>query len=430
MKIMCAGRGGASVHVLTRACAKTAEVFVLARRPNPGAMRIATKSFIFEKITPSAAALWALKEGIEYSIITDWPSISAGFADALEKVGVKVATATKEQCECCTDREKLSEIIESSTKHHLPHKITKDVDEALSFAKEIGSVFISPVKMKGYFDYYFWNHKKDSTTIAKKAIAKVISKHGEAYLRGRETGQAFAVYGFSNGKSMKFSPIIYSENRLYEENQGPGTKGMGSYTAEQLFFLSEAQKEEVYDAVKRASKKLLEHGYKGVAKFGWHVGKNISFETMVPAIWVPDGINALSLINGDLVDVVVRMANEEPFELEFKNRASIAKVYVPVGFPKITQPREVKINEMEIIRSGALLLHHNVSEANRALYSGKGRSLVLYAEGNTLEEAYSKIANAEKGISGVWGRKDIGNVRIIADKERKLKESIEEIEEG
>ncbi|GIT57159.1 MAG: hypothetical protein Ct9H300mP18_05880 [Candidatus Neomarinimicrobiota bacterium] len=59
---------------------------------------------------------------------------------------------------------------------------------------------------------------------------EIIDKGGKFVIEEKFIGEEFSLMSFCDGKSLKHMPIVQDHKRAYENDTGPNTGGMGTYT--------------------------------------------------------------------------------------------------------------------------------------------------------------------------------------------------------
>ena len=236
----------------------------------------------------------------------------------------------------------------------------------------------------------------------------------EEFLTGREV----SVFGITDGNHL--SPLIAAcdYKRLLNDNLGPNTGGMGSYSPPEFWSesLSNTIRNEIMIPTINAMKSIG-HPFKGVLYAGiilTNIGpKVLEFNCRFGD---PEAVVILPRLKSDPVKLFYAMAEGSlnNYELEWSNRACVAIVLASKGYPEHYQTG-IQITGLEKISPDATVFHAGtkspVSPPNttaRILTNG-GRVLTIMASGESIENAREKayLGVNKVTFSGAHYRTDI-----------------------
>jgi Phosphoribosylamine-glycine ligase len=132
----------------------------------------------------------------------------------------------------------------------------------------------------------------------------------------------------------------------------------------------------------------------------------------------PEGMNILTLMNGDSVDLLFRIANAEisGAKINFRKNATTLKYLVPPGYGVNPEPGNLNVNLAELPEHVKVYYSSVNGDLTNVVMTGS-RSLAILAEGNTIEESSE---NVEKNLWRVNGkfkiRHDIGTYEMLQNK--------------
>lgn len=241
---------------------------------------------------------------------------------------------------------------------------------------------------------------------------KIFGKSGdkiviEEFMEGPE----ISCLCFTDGISIV--PMISSmdHKRIYDDDKGPNTGGMGTI-APNPYFTEEIKKEcmeKIFLPTINAMKKE-NRIFKGCLFFGLMLTKEgpkvIEYNARFGD---PETQVVLPLLDTDLFEIMkaVTFSKLINIDIKFKQKSACCVIMASDGYPKnyeknfeINYPKEL---ENKIFIAGA-------KETNSKLYTSSGRVLGLTSVEDTLEEAIKKTYNDIKLIDfkNAYYRKDIG----------------------
>ncbi|MFW9902621.1 MAG: phosphoribosylamine--glycine ligase, partial [Candidatus Thorarchaeota archaeon] len=227
---------------------------------------------------------------------------------------------------------------------------------------------------------------------------------------------------FVDGKNVIGSPLVQDHKRAYEDDKGPNTGGMGSYSMEDHlmpFITQEDVLEALEDMKKTVAAVKAETGveYKGFL-YGQFMKTAVGLKLIEfnSRFGDPEAMNVLPLLKGNLVDICYAILNGNLVQnFEFENKATVCKYLAPEGYPVNPKSNEeVKINKEKIKESGAKYYYASVYREEGKIFTTSSRAMGVLGIADSLEEA-EKIA--EEGVECVYGklfhRKDVGTRKLL-----------------
>lgn len=236
----------------------------------------------------------------------------------------------------------------------------------------------------------------------------------EEFLSGREV----SVFGITDGSHL--SPLIAAcdYKRLLDDNLGPNTGGMGSYSPPEFWSdsLSDTIRQEIMTPTINAMKKMG-HPFKGVLYAGIILTekgpKVLEFNCRFGD---PEAVVILPRLKSDPVELFYAMAKGslDKYELEWSNKACVAVVLASKGYPENYQTG-IPITGLDKIPTDATAFHAGTkslmpsSDKPTQFLTNGGRVLTIMASGESIElarkKAYSSVNKVK--FSGAHYRTDI-----------------------
>ena len=235
----------------------------------------------------------------------------------------------------------------------------------------------------------------------------------EEHLQGTEA----SVFAFTDGKTIAVLPTARDYKRIHDDDEGPNTGGMGSYSP------NVAMTESIMDQVVGQILVPVVHAlnregrtYKGVLYAGLMLTKggpkvlefNVRFGD-------PETQPVMMRLNTDLVDLMDAVIDErlEGMELDYDERPACSVVLASEGYPGPTRVGR-PIEGLDAVEAGddLQIFHAGTAfsrEGDHVITSG-GRVLAATALGKTHEDARARAYAAVEKISfqGAQYRRDIG----------------------
>ncbi|MFH0776238.1 MAG: phosphoribosylamine--glycine ligase [Patescibacteria group bacterium] len=439
MKFLLIGNG-AREHAIGAAVVRSPqkpELIVFADKINPGLQKLAT---VYQKVD-SLTDLDSLqklveREKPELAVVGPEAPIAAGAADLLEKSGVGVVAPRKSSARLESSKGFTRELLQ---KYDIPgnpefavfegnDEITRTAIQ--NFMQSLGGQFVvkadglksgKGVKVVG--DHL--NGIEDGLHYAMSCVAE----DGRVVIEEKLVGEEFSAMFLTDGKTLAALPVSQDHKRAFEDDKGPNTGGMGTYSDENnsLPFLQQsdlAVAREITQKVLDALQKETGETFRGVMYGGFIATKNgIKLIEYNARFGDPEAMNVFPILKTDFIEVCRKVAEGKLAELplEFEKKATVVKYLVPEGYPNIpVSGQEIKIlglpENCEIFYAAVDV------DADGRILTGTSRAIAVVGIATNLTAA-ERIS--EEGVSKIEGRlfhrRDIGTPALVAKRIAHLK---------
>lgn len=362
---------------------------------------------------------------VDFVVIGPEAPLVVGIVDALEKseipcVGPKIEAAQLEGSKIFTRG-----LLE---KYKIPSNILSkqffSMDGVASYIKDMGkeNIVVKPDGLTGgkgvkvYGDHLF--SKNDIVAYCHELIQK---KSG-FLLEEKCEGEEFTIQTFVDGKKVIGTPLVQDHKRAYENDEGPNTGGMGSYSM-QDHLMPFIDKNDVDKALKdmtlvvNAVKKETGVQYKGFL-YGQFMKtvKGIKLIEFNVRFGDPEAMNVLPLLENNFNDICMEIIDKKlSSDIKFKRMATVCKYLAPKGYPISPKKDElVEINRKKLADIGAKFYYASVYKEQEKIYTTTSRAMGILGIADNLEQA-EKIA--EQGVRCIKGnlfhRKDVGTLKLL-----------------
>jgi phosphoribosylamine--glycine ligase / phosphoribosylformylglycinamidine cyclo-ligase len=256
----------------------------------------------------------------------------------------------------------------------------------------------------------------DNAEEAKVAVKRILvdKEFGDAgrqlIIEERLTGKEVSVLAFCDGKTVKLMPPVRDHKRVFDNDEGPNTGGMGAFTPlpdVDTKMLERIRKNVLeptvtamnaqgtpYSGVLYAGIMLTSDGPK-VLEFNCRFGDP---ETQV----------ILPLLKNDLLEVLLACLDGtlDKVNLEWRKEACVTVVAASKGYPG-DYPKGLPIS---LPVTNELIFHAGTVEKNHEILTSGGRVLAVTSLGSSLEEARDNAYDTLAAIhfDGMHYRRDIG----------------------
>jgi len=421
VKVLVVGSGGrenAIVDALARSAYKP-KIYAAMGNLNPGIRRNAADYLLEKETNVPVIAQYAEDKGIDFAVIGPEAPLSEGLVDELFDRGIPSASPTKNAARLEFDKAWTRIFMARNNIKGMPRfKVYDNIGDAYRYLEEYPDSVIKPAGLTGGKGVkVMGEHLK--TPEEGKAYLEQVLKDGRVVIEERLEGEEVTIQAFVDGRNVIPMPTVQDHKRAYENDTGPNTGGMGSYTdhTEILPFMYLEDYNEGVDIMKatvEALKKEMGIVYKGTLYGQFMITadgmKVIEYNARFGD---PEAMNVLSLLKTDFVEICQAMIDGslDKMDIEFERSATVCKYVVPKGYPEHPH-RDSPLTVEE--KPEYKVFYASVNEKNGEVYTTSSRSLAIVGVADTIHEA--EIL-AEMGLSNVHGefhcRHDIGKEALI-----------------
>ena len=421
MKVLVVGSGGrenAIVDALARSAYKP-KIFAAMGNLNPGIMRKATDYLLEKETNVPAIAHYAEYSNVDFAVIGPEAPLAAGLVDELFDRGIPAASPTMNAARLEFDKAWTRTFMARNHINGMPRfKLYDNIDDAFRYLEEFPDSVIKPAGLTGGKGVkVMGEHLK--TLAEGKAYIEEVLKNGVVVIEDRLKGEEVTIQAFVDGKNVVPMPTVQDHKRAYEDDTGPNTGGMGSYTdhTELLPFMEKGDYDEGVEIMKAtvdALKKEFGVVYRG-ALYGQFMitADGMKVIEYNARFGDPEAMNVLTLLKTDFVEICQAMIDGslDQLDIEFERSATVCKYVVPKGYPE----RPQKDSPLTVVEKPEYQVYYaSVNERDGKIYTTSSRSLAIVGVADTIAEA--EIL-AEMGLSNVKGefhcRHDIGKESLI-----------------
>lgn len=411
MKVLVIGKGGRE-HALAWKLNQSHLVEKIYIAPgNPGTatfgINVNIKDDDIEGLTE-----FALKEGIDLTVVGPETTLALGVADAFEAKGLKIFGPKKDVARLESSKDFAKHIM---NKYNIPtgaYETFTDYEKAKAYVEKHGAPIV--IKEDGL-------KAGKGVTVAMKIeealealeIAFAIPDNKvviEEYLDGFE----FSLIALAHEDKVIPLEVGQDHKRVFDGDKGPNTGGMGVYSP-----VRRVTKEIIDASVNEIIRPTLEGLKKeGLPFTGFIFAGIMDTKDGVKTIEFnarfgdPEAEVILPRMESDLVQLILDIMDGKENKVEWSDKTTVGVVLASDGYPASSTPNEeIFIDEnME-----SHLFHMGTKEKNGHIYTNGGRVLIVVAEGDTLAEAKKKAYSDVDKIKceKLFFRHDIGAKDVV-----------------
>ena len=420
MKILVIGSGGRE-HALCRTFGQSEKVSkIFCADGNAGiaevAECVAIKPHEIEKLAEFAA-----ENQIDLTFVGGETSLSLGVTDEFEKRDLKIVGVSGKAARLESSKSFAKDFMARNYIPTAEYQTASSVAEAVEilhsgkFGDENSPVVVKADGLAAGKGVVVAATRREAVeavndlenTVGSEAVEKIVL---EECLVGREV----SLLMFADGENFALMPPVRDHKRIFENDEGANTGGMGTVTGANL--LSESEKEII---IREVIKPTLEgcraenFPLRGILFLGLMLTKdgakvleyNVRFGD-------PETQAILVRLKTDLVDVCEAIIDKslDKLTIEWQPGSSACVVLASKGYPQKAETGDV-INGLKNDFGDVEIFHAGTAKDSDGKYiTNGGRVLGVTANGKNLDEALQKSYEAASKISwnGMQFRRDIG----------------------
>lgn len=432
-KVLLIGNG-AREHAMAEALERSrheVEIYVVGGAVNPGIKDLSADYLVADVCNLDAIREFALKVKPDFCVVGPEAPIAAGVTDMLLELEIHSSSPLETVGRLESSKSFTRDLLEKYGIQGNPKfKVFYDDDGLNNFFEQLEGVgFV--VKADGLKGGKGVKVHGDHLENIEEGIAyarECLEDCGRVVVEEKLEGQEFSLMSFCDGTSIATMPASQDHKRAYEDDKGPNTGGMGTYSDanHSLPFLRDNDIRDAESITKHVARALFEETgcyFKGVMYGGFIVTKSgVKLIEYNARFGDPEAMNALPLLKTDFVDIceAIIAGNLADIDVEFEKKATVCKYIVPEGYPD----NSVKDKKIEIgkVPDGVKVYYASVNARDDGLYLCGSRAVAMVGIADDLKEAEKLAEEGVRVVTGpVFHRKDIGTPALIDKKVEMMK---------
>lgn len=415
MKLLVVGGGGRE-HAMAKKLLSSEHVETVYCAPGNAGMK--KDGIICIEIDPSdhaALIRFAKKEAIAWTIVGPELLLFNGIVDDFKKEGLEIFGPTRAATLIESSKGFAKELMAKNTVPTAEHQSFEDYEAACRYI-ETGPlpIVVKADGLTGGKGVVVAETKEAALTALEEMMLD--KKYGaqckKVLIEEFLTGEEFSLMAFVKGE--KVYPMVISQDhkRLFEEDKGPNTGGMGAYSP--VSHISEGIVEEAIERIlKPAAAGMVKNGtpFEGILYAGVIVTaegpKTIEFNARFGD---PETQVLMNRLDSDLALAITDILEDRTPELLWKKEGvSLGVIVAAEGYPgKYKTGMPLNLPDADDLTQ---LYFAGVKEEAGELVSNGGRIYLVEATGETMKDAQEKVYRALESVDtfGYVYRKDIGN---------------------
>ena len=429
---------GAREHAIASALTKAAEVDLYAamNSHNPGIMKLSKGVSFLQISDPRAVSDYAKRAGVELAVVGPEAPLVNGVVDALTELGVSCVGPTRRLASIEGDKGFCRKLLSKYGISGNPlYRVFNNPKEAEVFLRTFGPVAIKPAGLTGGKGVKVSGvdlpSKEAEIEYAREILRYKIGGSQKLVVEERLDGEEYSLQAFVDGHNVLVMPLVQDHKRAYENDSGPNTGGMGSYSDRDhlLPFVSQ----ETYEAsctimtdVVHALKNETGEDYRGVLYAQFMLARSLHEEKPTPKLIEfncrfgdPEAMNVLPLLSEEtsFLQVCERIAEGKlkPKNISFEEKATVCKYIVPAGYPQnAVAEQTISVDEKAMAEQNASFFYASVDLKDGHLVTTASRTIAVLGIADTLIAAEEIAETATRHVQGALRhRRDIGTADLI-----------------
>jgi len=400
MKVLVVGNGAREHAIVKKLAEEQIDLSVAMSKLNPG---IASLSKNVDIIELDDTLEYSKYDYIDLAFIGPESPLAAGVVDYLEDLGVSTVGPRKAAAKLEWSKSYARRVLRDNKINGNPEfKICKNIEEVKEFLNEYSEVAVKPDVLTGGKGVKITGQHLMNREEVEKYAAEQIRKDGLVVIEEKLIGREFTLQAFCDGKNLKFMPIVRDFKRAYDNDRGPNTGSMGSFSCANhdmpdLDMKSVEKGKKIMRETIEAMKKN-DNMYKGILYGGFMTTKNDTYLIEYNCRFGdPEAINVLSLLEKPLTEVGYGIIDGNLPSFGFEKKATVCVYIVPEGYP--TNPiRDQPIEIGESVKSE--IYYASVYADDEAVKTTSSRSIALLNKGDSVSEARENVYSDVDKIRG------------------------------
>jgi len=414
MKVLIIGRGGREHALCWKVKQSPLVSEVLAAPGNDGMEDVAARVPIQES-EQETLVQFALENEIALTIIGPEAPLLEGLADRFRQAGLTVFGPNRAAAEIEGSKAFAKDLMR---KHGIPtaeYAVFEDYEEARTYLQEKGAPIVvkadGPASGKGVI-------VAQTIAEAEAALREMLLEH-----RFGEASAKVVLEEFMEGEELSLMALVHGEKviplepaqdhkRAYDGDRGPNTGGMGAYSPVPHIPITIIE-QAVETILKPCARALVQEGhpFTGVLYAGLMITKDgpkvVEFNARFGD---PETQVVLPRMESDLVEVILRVLDEQRPTINWTEEAVVGVVAAAEGYPGKSETGAV-IQGLDELSPAVLVFHAGTAKNQQGQFvTTGGRAFLLASRGTTIQTAKDAAYGCLERVRcpGIYYRTDIG----------------------
>lgn len=346
-----------------------------------------------------------------FTIVGPEEPLARGIVDTFNDNNLQIFGPTKKAAILEYSKAWAKEFMKRHNINTAPFKIFDNADDAIDYVKNRSNVVVKADGLAAGKGVIVCNDEQEAIDAIDRIMVK--KEFGDAgsklIIEDRLEGEEASFIAISDGKNVLPLASSQDHKRVYDDDQGPNTGGMGAYSPVPL--IDEEMEEHIMDnIITKAVEGMRSEGreFKGFLYAGLMITDKPYVLEFNVRLGDPETQAILPRMESNLLEYVRYATQGRLDELEpikWSNNAAVCVVLASKGYPR----RYEKGRVIHGLDTNALIFHAGTARVDNKIITNGGRVLGVTALGKDLEEARRNVYSAIEHIrfDRMHYRKDI-----------------------
>ncbi|WP_423363751.1 phosphoribosylamine--glycine ligase [Mycoplasma sp. P36-A1] len=389
MKVLVIGKGGREHAIVDKVSESQIVSKIYALPGNVGMSKLAELVNI-DVYNNQLIVDFVIENNIELVIIGPEISLKSGLSDILEEAGILVLGASTKAAQLETSKNFAKKFMKKYRIQTADYEFFTKYDEAIQYvkAKSLPIVIKFDGLAAGKGVHIIEDQSQAVEVLQSLLVEKSMGDIGvviEDFIQGDE----FTLMALVNGSNVYPFQTSRDFKRIYDNDEGPNTGGMGSITPYNS--VDKETYDQAVEVLQRTAECMIDEGipYKGVLYGGFMVNEDGLYVIEYNARFGdPETETALNNIESDFVQNILDLLSNEEVNFKFKNQVSAGLVLSSPGYPRT---QEDNIDLVEYFKLPFKVFVMGAKKDGERIVSSGGRVLFILNQADTSVEAYNEM---------------------------------------
>ncbi|EQB69841.1 MAG: phosphoribosylamine--glycine ligase [Candidatus Thermoplasmatota archaeon] len=424
-RIAIVGGGGREDALARRLFQDGAELISIMPNDNPSIRSISSESLVTKSMDTDMITRYIMDKRPDLVYVSPDGYLETNLVDKLEYNKIKVASPTSASFQIESSKIFMRQLMKRyGIPGNLKYEVLNNEYDIQKLLSNTSLEFaIKPSGLTGGKGVKITDQHFNSRAEAIGYAQEVFRRDKKVLIEEAVYGEEFSMQLFTDGVNSIFAPVAQDYKRLYENDLGPNTGGMGSITDIELKlpFMRPGIYERAKDISRRFVEALFQDGllFRGVLYVQFMQTKDdLKVIEVNGRLADPEGMNIVTLMEGDSVDLLFKIADADlkNSKITFRRKASALKYLVPKGYGINPQPGILSVNTSDL-PDHVHIFYSSVEGELDEVKMSNSRAIAIMTEADSIPEASSMVELNLWRIKGdYYMRHDIGTLESINKK--------------
>jgi len=414
---------GAREHAIVRALQRhnnNVTLVCFGSSTNPAIKALCADYLVGNMDDVDAMVAYGKLQQVDYAMIGPEAPLAHGVVDVLQQAGIKTVGPTQQLAQIESSKGFARDLL---TQYNIPgmpryQRYGRVDDSVKTLLTELDGAYV--IKADGLYGGKGVKVAGEHLHSVGEALRFCHDINGPFVIEAKLTGPEFSLISLSDGVHCVHTPVVQDHKRAYQNDTGPNTGGMGSYSDADhaLPFLTAediAQAQAINEAAVKAMLQAFQEPYRGVLYGGFmKTADGVKLIEYNARFGDPEALNILALLDSDFAVIAAAIAEGRLREVpvHFKALATVCKYVVPQGYPD--KPLKDQAIDISKVTPQEQLYLAAVDEQGDQLTMTGSRAVAVLGVGKTIEAAQRQAEAMAQSVAGpVFYRPDIGTAALI-----------------